>query len=71
MKPIYQYAVSVQGLVEESCGFCGAVMVRGVTIKGKSAWFDAECDDSGGHLNHFGTCPERKARKRYFKRRTA
>jgi hypothetical protein len=63
MKPIYQYAVSVQELDKRTCDWCGAETVRGTTVRGKSSWFDVERDDRGGYLNHWATCPERAKRK--------
>ncbi len=67
--PPHAYAVSVTELDVRPCDFCGADIMRGTTNRGRASWFDAQPDITGGRVNHWITCPERKAaRQKYGKR---
>lgn len=67
--PPYAYAQAVnQHGGRVVCQFCGRMMLRGLTVRGKLAWFDVEPDETGGHVNHRITCPEREKAEAEFKR---
>lgn len=65
--PLHIYAASVNELDRGTCRFCEAALVRGLTVKNKGSWFDAEADESGGHPNHWATCAERSRAKAWSK----
>lgn len=61
--PLYLYAVTVDEDDRGVCRFCGRTIIRGVTVRGKGSWFDADPDESGRHMNHWVSCPDaRRAR---------
>lgn len=63
--PDHAYAQSVER-IPQPCRFCGQPIIWGLTNTGKRAPFDAQPDETGRHLNHWVSCPERgKARQRY------